>query len=104
MGTTTRLMMTRATLHLVGTVCAFAVVYLFFPHGGMWVRMATYALVWVACGGAYFAALYLWQSAIDKLEVRIRDIVRDELTTDEMRHYHRRLKFLTRYYKGKSMR
>ncbi|GAC1306957.1 MAG: hypothetical protein NVS2B3_11150 [Vulcanimicrobiaceae bacterium] len=93
---TMRTMMIRGVLHLAGTVTAFFAVVALMPHGAMWLQTATYGLAWFACAGAYFGALYLWQSAVDALERRVREIVREELTATELRRYRRRLRFVIR--------
>ena len=97
METAMRTMMVRGALHLVGTLTAFLAVAMLLPHGAMWLQTATYGLAWFACAGAYFAALYAWQSALDALDRRIRDVVRDELAASELRRYQRRLRFVIRH-------
>lgn len=94
-------MMIRTTLHLVGTSCAFIAAYALVPRGEMWVQMAAYGATWTACAVAYLGTLYLWQLALDSLDLRIRSIVREELTAVEMRRFQRRLKVVARYQRSK---
>lgn len=96
MSATARVMMTRAALHALATAVALLVSFRMLDNGDMPVRMALYAIVWVACGAAYFLVLYAKQYVLDAADERIRTVVRDERTVDDMRRYERRLRFIVR--------
>ncbi len=91
MSATTRLMMTRATLHCIGTVVALYVGFYTLAQAAMLVRITTYAFVWAACAGVYLLLLYCGQRFLDAFDDRIRRIVRDEADASEMRQYRRSL-------------
>ncbi len=104
MSATARLMMTRTVLHLIGTLLALYVSVWLWAGAAMWLRMMLYGGVWLLCAGVYFGLLYLWQQALDGLDLRIRALVRDELTVDEMRRYQRRLRFLGRWQRERTVK
>jgi len=104
MSVTGRLMMTRMGLHSVGTLCALYVSVWLWTGAAMWLRVIAYAGAWLMCAGAYFVVLYLWQHALDAFDERVRALVRDELTDEELRRYQRRLRFIGRWHDGKTLR
>ncbi len=81
----------------MATAVALLVSFRMFGNADMPVRMALYAVVWVTCGAAYFLLLYAKQYVLDAADERIRTVVRDERTVDDMRRYERRLRFIVRW-------
>ena len=90
---TARLMMVRSLLHATATLIACSISFGIFAAADMRMRMGIYAMIWIACGGAYFLVLYCKQCMLDTVDDRIRQVVRDQQTADELRRYQRRLRF-----------
>jgi hypothetical protein len=104
MRTTAGLMMRRMVLHALATVIALWVSFRILTNTAISVRMAVFACAWIVCGGAYFLLLYCRQYVLDAVDERIRRIVRDQRSVEEMRHYERRLRFIVRWHAERSRR
>jgi uncharacterized membrane protein len=104
MRTTAQVMMRRMVLHALATVIALWISLRMLTNTAMSVRMAVYACAWIACGAAYFLLLYCRQYILDAVDERIRCIVRDQRSLEEMRHYERRLRFIVRWHAERSRR
>ena len=89
--------MTRSLLHAIATVVALVPAFVMFAGADMRVRMAIYALGWIACGAAYLLLLYCRQYLLDTVDERVRRVLDDQRTAEELRRYQRRLRFKIRW-------
>jgi hypothetical protein len=83
-------MMARAILHGVSTVAGLATMQMV-HHAPLWLRMALYAISWIACAAAYLPILYLREQVVDAWDAHTRRVVRDELDRLELLAYQQRV-------------
>ena len=87
-------------LHGIAVVVSFAIAYNFAAHP-MWWMLSVYSLSWLACGALYLLALFLWETAADRIEARVRRNLEDERVRDELVRYRRRLRVVRAIHRAR---
>ena len=90
----TRLMMTRMTLHALGTLFALFLALRVVAAGPMWMKALAYAGGWALCAALYLVALVCREWIVASLDERVRAVVREERVAEGLRAYRRRLHFV----------
>jgi uncharacterized membrane protein len=98
-----RLMRRRTLLHGIAVAVSFGIAYHFAAHP-MWWMLSVYSAAWLACGGLYLVAVFLWETAIDRVEARVRRNMEDERMRDDLYRYRRRLRVVRAIHRSRERR
>lgn len=93
----------RTLLHGIAVAVSFGIAYHFAAHP-MWWMLSVYSAAWLACGGLYLVAVFLWETAIDRVEARVRRNMEDERMRDDLYRYRRRLRVVRAIHRSRERR